>query len=276
MLFFSLFFAVVGEFAIALSTEYSFVDRICLHGCIHNPMGCRKQCLGKGCCIASDIDTDSNILQSLYNKGKAEIKISETNEVIAGKNYIKEFAEKMQVPQEILEDIEEIKNGIVNFSGKYFIFTENDKKRTILIQLKFTHKLNGKEIQFDIDEESDGTQRLLDLLPMLFAMRENSQAIYFVDEIDRSLHTKLSQYLLNEFINCCENTYNQIIFTAHDVNLININDFRQEEIWLIEKNNLGETRLRPLSDFNLQKGQDALKAYLSGRFGAIPVIRRVV
>ena len=187
-----------------------------------------------------------------------------------------EFAEKMQVPQEILEDIEEIKNGIVNFSGKYFIFTENDKKRTILIQLKFTHKLNGKEIQFDIDEESDGTQRLLDLLPMLFAMRENSQAIYFVDEIDRSLHTKLSQYLLNEFINCCENTYNQIIFTAHDVNLININDFRQEEIWLIEKNNLGETHLRPLSDFNLQKGQDALKAYLSGRFGAIPVIRRVV
>ena len=60
------------------------------------------------------------------------------------------------------------------------------------------------------------------------------------------------------------------------MNLININDFRQEEIWLIEKNNLGETRLRPLSDFNLQKGQDALKAYLSGRFGAIPVIRRVV
>lgn len=107
-----------------------------------------------------------------------------------------------------------------------------------------------------LDEESDGTQRLPDLLPMLFAMRENNHAIYFVDEIDRSLHTKLSQYLLNEFIHCCENTYNQIIFTAHDVNLINTNDFRQEEIWFIEKSSLGESHLHPLSDFNLQKGQD--------------------
>lgn len=105
-------------------------------------------------------------------------------------------------------------------------------------------------------------------------MREDNHAIYFVDEIDRSLHTKLSQYLLSEFINCCENTFHQIIFTAHDVNLINTTDFRQEEIWFIEKNTLGESQLRPLSDFNLQKGQDALKAYLSGRFGAIPMIRR--
>ncbi len=185
-----------------------------------------------------------------------------------------DFAEKLKVPREIIEDIEEIRNGIVSFAGKYFIFAENKKNRTILVQLKFAHKLNGKDVQFDIDEESDGTQRLLDLLPMLFAMREDNHAIYFVDEIDRSLHTKLSQYLLNEFINCCENTCNQIIFTAHDVNLININDFRQEEIWFIEKNNSGESRLRPLSDFSLQKGQDALKAYLSGRFGAIPVIRR--
>lgn len=185
-----------------------------------------------------------------------------------------DFAEKLQVPQEIIKDIEGIKNGIVNFAGKYFIFAENKKKRTVLVQLQFAHKLNGKAVPFNIDQESDGTQRLLDLLPMLFAMREDSHAIYFVDEIDRSLHTKLSQYLLNEFIHCCEDTYNQIIFTAHDVNLINTNDFRQEEIWFIEKNNLGESHLRPLSDFNLQKGQDALKAYLSGRFGAIPMIRR--
>lgn len=185
-----------------------------------------------------------------------------------------DFAEKLQVPQKIISDIEEIRNGIVSFAGKYFIFAENKKKRTVLVQLKFAHRLNGKDVQFDIEDESDGTQRLLDLLPMLFAMREDSYGIYFVDEIDRSLHTRLSQHLLSEFINCCESTYNQIIFTAHDVNLINTNDFRQEEIWFIEKNNLGESRLRPLSDFGLQKGQDALKAYLSGRFGAVPIIRR--
>lgn len=220
--------------------------------------------------MKDDIELRDYIAEMLRKMDTGVFNVSVASKVID----FHDFAEKLEVPQEIIEDIEEIRNGIVSFAGKYFIFAENKKKRTILVQLKFAHKLNGKSIQFDIDEESDGTQRLLDLLPMLFAMREDSHAIYFVDEIDRSLHTKLSQYLLSEFISCCENTYNQIIFTAHDVNLINTNDFRQEELWFIEKNSLGESRLRPLSDFNLQKGQDALKAYLCGRFGAIPMIRR--
>ena len=185
-----------------------------------------------------------------------------------------DFAKELNVPQKIIEEIEEIRNGIVNISGKYFIFVENEKKRTTLVQVKFSHNLNGKLVEFDIDDESDGTQRLLDLLPMLFSIENDGHAIYFVDEIDRSLHTKLSQYLLREFVNRCDNAFNQIIFTAHDVNLINMDELRQEEVWFIEKNSLGESQVRPLSDFNLQKGQDALKAYLSGRFGAIPLIRR--
>lgn len=185
-----------------------------------------------------------------------------------------EFAKKLQLPEEIINDIEEIKNGIVNFAGKYFIFAEDKRKRTVLVQLKFSHRLNRKLVEFDIDDESDGTQRLLDLLPMLFTVQEGNQVIYFVDEIDRSLHTKLSQYLLSEFVKCSRDTHNQIIFTAHDVNLINMSEFCAEEIWFIEKNSLGESRLRPLSDFNIKEGQDTLKSYLSGRFGAVPVIRR--
>lgn len=198
-----------------------------------------------------------------------------TNVSVASKAIdLLELAEKLELPQEMIEEIEEVGNGIVNLAGKYFILTENKKKKSILVQQKFSHELNGKEVQFNIEDESDGTQRLLDLLPILFAMREDINAIYFVDEIDRSLHTKLSQFLLNEFINYSNDTFNQIIFTAHDVNLINTTDFRQEELWFIEKNSLGESKLKPLSDFSLKEGQDALKAYLSGRFGAIPMIRR--
>ena len=184
-----------------------------------------------------------------------------------------EFAEKLHVPEELLEEIENIKNGIVNIGGKYFLFAEDNKKRTVLVQLKFMHKLNGKEVFFNIDDESDGTQRLLDLLPMLFSVTQGNPSIYFVDEIDRSLHTKLSQHLLSVF-GSSNNASSQIIFTAHDVNLINLDDFQQEEIWFVEKNGFGESTLRPLSDFNIKEGQDALKAYLSGRFGAIPTIRR--
>ena len=183
-----------------------------------------------------------------------------------------EFAEKLDIPKEIIEDIEDVKSGIVSISGKYFIFAEDKKNRTTLVQLKFAHRLNDNIFQFNIDEESDGTQRLLDLLPMLFLVGKEP-AVYFVDEIDRSLHTKLSQFLLDMFARNMEDGWNQIIFTAHDVNLINLRHFQQEEIWFIEKNHLGESVLRPFSDFKVQNGQDILKAYLNGRFGAVPVIR---
>ena len=158
--------------------------------------------------------------------------------------------------------------------GLFFFFSKKKKNPTTLIQLKFNHRLNHSAVQFDLDEESDGTQRLIDLLPMLFAVGRNP-SIYFVDEIDRSLHTKLSQFLLDEFVDSEKDGYNQIIFTAHDVNLINLRSFRQDEIWFIEKNHIGESTLRPFSDFEVKENQDTLKAYLSGRFGAVPMIKGV-
>lgn len=188
--------------------------------------------------------------------------------VFGKKITFKDFAEKYDIPADVIEDMEEIENGIISINGKIFIFADGK-----LLQIQFNHTLNSKTVKLNIDEESDGTQRLVDLLPMLFSMQENSNFIYFVDEIDRSLHTKLSQFLLEEFINSLNSGYSQIIFTAHDVNLINLDRFRQEEIWFIEKNSYGESRLKPLSNFEIKEGRDTLKAYLSGRFGAIPTIR---
>ena len=146
-------------------------------------------------------------------------------------------------------------------------------EKTLLYKLEFRHFLNGKRVVFDFDEESDGTQRLTDLLPMIFSLKMKSKQIFFVDEIDRSLHTKLSQYLLNSFI-ADKEINNQIIFTAHDVNLIHLDYFAQDEIWLMDKINTGETTVRSLSDYNIEEDQNVLKGYLNGRFGAVPVIRR--
>ena len=145
----------------------------------------------------------------------------------------------------------------------------------MLVQIKFEHRLNSKSVEFDLEDESDGTQRLLDLLPMLFAMDKKATNIYIVDEIDRSLHTRLSKYLLNLFLNSSADTNNQIIYTAHDVNLIDLNSFSQDEIWFVEKKLTGETAIKPMSDFNINKDSDVLKAYLNGRFGAVPVIKGV-
>ncbi len=220
--------------------------------------------------LAKDDDFRRFISEALK---KLDTGVSDVS-VVSNKIDFKEFAEKTDLSKEIVDNVEDIGNGILNLDGEYFIFSEDENKRTVLLQMKFEHHLNNKVVRFNIDEESDGTQRLLDLLPILFAMQKSRAPFYFVDELDRSLHTKLSKYLLSTFIQNCNETCSQIIFTAHDVNLINLDEFRQEEIWFVEKNKYGESSLKPFSDFEVRDGQDVLKAYLNGRFGAVPKIGR--
>lgn len=225
----------------------------------------------QGFSLRMDKDDDFRkcILNGLKNMDTGVVDISVVSDVMD----FRDSVEKLNIPSEIVSQVEDMRNGILTFAGRYFIFGEGEKRRTLLVQVKFEHMLNGKAVPFNVEEESDGTQRLLDLLPILFFLSKNWQNIYFVDEIDRSLHTKLSQYLLREFLKGCEDTYSQIVFTAHDVNLINLEEFGQDEIWFVEKDGNGESHFRPFSDFEIEKGQDALRAYLNGRFGAVPLIK---
>ena len=94
------------------------------------------------------------------------------------------------------------------------------------------YSLAGKTFPFHKDEESDGTQRLLDLLPILFGLTAKA-SVYFIDEIDRCLHTKLTRTFINDFI--AKEHKNQLIFTSHDINLISLEDLAQDEIWFLEK-----------------------------------------
>lgn len=72
--------------------------------------------------------------------------------VVSNKITFEDFAEKYDIPTEIIRDMEEIENGIININGKSFIFADGK-----LLQIKFNHILNSKTVKFNIDEESDGT-----------------------------------------------------------------------------------------------------------------------
>ena len=86
---------------------------------------------------------------------------------------------------------------------------------------------------------------------------------------------EVSKHLLKLFLENSEESNCQIIYTAHDVNLIDLDSFAQDEIWFVEKKLTGETTIKPMSDFDIKRDQDVLKAYLNGRFGAVPVIKGV-
>jgi uncharacterized protein len=138
-------------------------------------------------------------------------------------------------------------------------------------RLRFIHRAGGQEMPFDIAEESAGTQTWFALIgPALSALRRGRVLLF--DEIDASLHPKLSARLLDLFQDPKTNPHgSQLIFTTHDTSLLNY--LNRDEVWLTEKGENGATTLTALAEYGGDKVRRSLnleRAYLQGRFGAVP------
>jgi AAA15 family ATPase/GTPase len=129
----------------------------------------------------------------------------------------------------------------------------------------------GDDISFNVNEESDGTQRILDLIPAIILILQASSTV-IIDEIDRSIHPSLLQALITKIMSDV-NTNGQLIFTTHESSLLDMSIFRPDEIWFTEKDKIsGATTLYSLSEFRPRYDLDISKGYLKGRFGAIPFL----
>jgi uncharacterized protein len=131
-----------------------------------------------------------------------------------------------------------------------------------------------KETTLAWSEESDGTQRLLDLLPAAYQMKPG-KFVYFIDAIDRSLHPLLVYEFLECFLRRCTRTPCQIIVTTHESHLLDLDLLRRDAIWFAEKSPTGATNLYPLTDFTVRKDLHVQKGYLRGRFGAVPSLGEI-
>jgi len=128
---------------------------------------------------------------------------------------------------------------------------------------------------FDLDFESDGTQKLLALTAPIIETLQNGEVL-IIDELDNSLHTELVKAIVQLF-NSEETNPNhaQLIFTTHDTNLLNQKFFRRDQIWFTDKNIYGDSDFYSLIEYGKGKTRDDLvleKNYLDGMFGAIPHI----
>jgi len=136
---------------------------------------------------------------------------------------------------------------------------------------QFIHASGDERFALDMAEESAGTRTWFNLVgPVLEALRSGGVLIF--DEIDASLHPRLSAALLGLFSSPETNQKNaQLIFTSHDASLLA--RLNRDQVWLTEKNRRGATELVPLTDFGgerVRRSQNLEKGYLEGRFGGIP------
>ena len=126
-----------------------------------------------------------------------------------------------------------------------------------------------KNISFEIVEESDGTRRLLDIIPAIDVYLKGATVI--IDEVNESLHPSLLKTIMAKIMSSSPADGGQFIVTTHESNLLDYDLFRQDEIWFVEKNN-GSTEIYPLTDFKPRTDLQLEKGYLMGRFGAIPFL----
>jgi AAA15 family ATPase/GTPase len=173
----------------------------------------------------------------------------------------------------LIKDVEDSPQKMIglrsNKGGEVIIVKENGKIWVKTLKIGHIGKRN-KSVLFDLDEESDGTVRLLDFVPVFKSVISNKR-VYFIDEIERSIHPLLIKELVQKF-SLDPKTKGQLIFSTHESNLLNQEIFRQDEIWFAEKNQDGSTDLYSLNDFKEHKTIDIQKGYLSGRYGSIPFL----
>lgn len=152
----------------------------------------------------------------------------------------------------------------------FFNIRMHDNTEPEITTLVFKH---GTSIfDFDFSEESDGTKRLFDLIDMLITKREDT--VFVVDELERSLHPKLTEHFLKLFMDAHADERMQLIFTTHEDSIMDQELFRRDEIWFVERDMDGASELYSLDRFKERYDKKLSKAYLDGRYGAIPVFKQ--
>lgn len=128
-----------------------------------------------------------------------------------------------------------------------------------------------RQEEFDIQAESSGTIRYFSFIQYILNMMDNG-GVFIVDEISARLHPVLTKFIVDLY-QSEKNKKAQLIFTTHDISLMNKKQFRRDEIAFVDKNRRGESSIYSLADIRARSDASFSKDYLYGKYGAIPVIR---
>jgi hypothetical protein len=187
------------------------------------------------------------------------------------------------VPKDLMQDI------IDNLNEQNKLYKEKGINYAPAVMLRsagdnlmFIIELEGDKIQcktlefkhertnavFSLEEESDGTIRLLDLIEVLLS--KDNERIYIIDEINRRFHPLLTYKFIEEYLKLASTRNIQLIVTTHESKLMDFNLLRKDEIGFIDKDENGRSTIFSLDTFNERFDKKVCKAYFEGNYGAIP------
>ena len=187
--------------------------------------------------------------------------------ILSDENYKKELLKFIKTFDSGIEGIKTTPDSI-----------EAVKSNNGIIDIEVIHKGEKGEVKaLPFYLESNGTRKMFHLFDFFMDALKNGMVL-FVDELDAKLHPLLTRYIINLFHNSDTNKGNgQLIYSTHDTVNLNKETFRRDEIWFAEKDKDGVSKIYSLADYKINDVKvrnDATynKDYLSGRYGAIPVL----
>lgn len=136
-------------------------------------------------------------------------------------------------------------------------------------------KLVYDEFETDLMlEESTGIKRLFEVICPIIDIINNGK-ILVCDEIETSLHESIVYQIVKLFNGASKDKFAQLIFSTHDTSLLDSSLFRRDQIWFTQLDKQRATDLYSLVEIkNVRKTENLEKGYISGKYGAIPVLNR--
>lgn len=233
-----------------------------LFGSVRDVMSWFANCLvitlaGENVLVTHDPDRDETIrrVMTSYDTGITDAGYEEMEYPPAG------IPEKMR--EYLEEEIRRGKVAMVRAPEEMLRFRYDGGYR--VDRVVFDH--DGKK--FGFREESDGTQRLYDLLPIVEPGVRKGMT-YVVDELDRSLHPLMVYRFVEDFLGIAKECERQLIITTHETKLQDMKLVRRDEIWYAQRDLHGNTELYSMEEFKERVDRRVERAYLDGRYGAVP------
>jgi len=175
---------------------------------------------------------------------------------------------KEQSLEEFLNDIPPQLRGVI-------LASMNPGSKNIAYSINTVHFVDGKSFSMNISEESEGTRNVFAIAPLFKRAFESTGEVICIDEFDRSLHPELVEYLIDLFNDETINKCNaQLIISTHNTSLLSQQLLRRDQFYFVDKKQ--DTGESELYEFSPRKKEDIRKAYLLGRYGAIPNINKGV
>ena len=219
----------------------------------------------------SNLQEIANILNAL-GTGISNLRIVEVpQEVVKSKIpedlYNDIIADLEKVNAKVKKEGAKMLPSIMARAVKEFYTFEIDENDNVSIKtIEFEHE--AQNIYFNLNEESDGTARMLDLIEILFKISNDS--IYMIDEIDRCLHPAMTTKLIKLFLQMAESRNTQLIFTTHESRLLKDDLLRNDEISFMIKTLSGSTIIKSLDQYQLRADKKIYEALFDGTLKTLP------